>query len=227
MINGVSSGQILRLQNFGGTRKLTTDKIFGMISIQLGGDGRSISRENLKQYIQKADDGLINCSEKQLKAFKLLDENWKDLFGDTDSITARDFNKASGIFAQIILAKEDKSDLEKLQDEIQKQIEKQKKAKEEQRRIIALGTTATRTLEAIMQKYHKFVACEEDTAIFIKPGYKFLAIDGLITNFHLPKSTLVMLVSAFSTRENILNAYNHAIKNNYHFFSFGDAMFIK
>ena len=132
MINGVSSGQILRLQNFGGTRKLTTDKIFGMISIQLGGDGRSISRENLKQYIQKADDGLINCSEKQLKAFKLLDENWKDLFGDTDSIMARDFNKASGIFAQIILAKEDKSDLEKLQDEIQKQIEKQKKAKEEQ-----------------------------------------------------------------------------------------------
>ena len=132
MINGVSSGQILRLQNFGGTRKLTTDKIFGMISIQLGGDGRSISRENLKQYIQKADDGLINCSEKQLKAFKLLYENWKDLFGDTDSITARDFNKASGIFAQIILAKEDKSDLEKLQDEIQKQIEKQKKAKEEQ-----------------------------------------------------------------------------------------------
>ena len=132
MINGVSSGQILRLQNFCGTRKLTTDKIFGMISIQLGGDGRSISRENLKQYIQKADDGLINCSEKQLKAFKLLDENWKDLFGDTDSITARDFNKASGIFAQIILAKEDKSDLEKLQDEIQKQVEKQKKAKEEQ-----------------------------------------------------------------------------------------------
>ena len=132
MINGVSSGQILKLQNFGGTRKLTTDKIFGMISIQLGGDGRSISRENLKQYIQKADDGLINCSEKQLKAFKLLDENWKDLFGDTDSITARDFNKASGIFAQIILAKEDKSDLEKLQDEIQKQVEKQKKAKEEQ-----------------------------------------------------------------------------------------------
>ena len=123
MINGVSSGQILKLQNFGGTRKLTTDKIFGMISIQLGGDGRSISRENLKQYIQKADDGLINCSEKQLKAFKLLDENWKDLFGDTDSITARDFNKASGIFAQIILAKEDKSDLEKLQDEIQKQVE--------------------------------------------------------------------------------------------------------
>ena len=132
MINGVSSGQILRLQNFGGTRKLTTDKIFGMISIQLGGDGRSISRENLKQYIQKADDGLINCSEKQLKAFKLLYENWKDLFGDTDSITARDFNKASGIFAQNILAKEDKSDLEKLQDEIQKQVEKQKKAKEEQ-----------------------------------------------------------------------------------------------
>lgn len=100
------------------------------------------------------------------------------------------------------------------------------KAKEEKRRIIALGTTATRTLEAIMQKYHKFVACEEDTAIFIKPGYKFLAIDALITNFHLPKSTLIMLVSAFMGREFTLECYKHAIDNKYRFFSFGDSMFI-
>ena len=105
--------------------------------------------------------------------------------------------------------------------------DKLNKAKEEGRKIYAVGTTSTRTLESIMNKYHKFVECDENTNIFIYPGYKFLAIDGLITNFHLPKSTLVMLVSAFSTRENILNAYNHAIKNNYHFFSFGDAMFIK
>lgn len=132
MINGISSGQMLKLQNFSGSRKLTTEKMFGMISIQLGGDGKTITRNQLQQYIQKADDGLINCSSKQLKAFKLLDDNWKDLFGDSDSITARDFNKAAGIFAQIILAKDDKSDIEKLQEELQKQIEKQKKTREEQ-----------------------------------------------------------------------------------------------
>ena len=105
--------------------------------------------------------------------------------------------------------------------------DKLNKAKEEGRKIYAVGTTSTRTLEAIMNKYHKFVSCNENTNIFIYPGYKFLAIDGLITNFHLPKSTLVMLVSAFSCKENILNAYKHAIENNYRFFSFGDAMFIK
>lgn len=132
MINGISSGQMLKLQNFSGGRKLTTEKMFGMISIQLGGDGKTITRNQLQQYIQKADNGLINCSSKQLKAFKLLDDNWKDLFGDSDSITARDFNKAAGIFAQIILAKDDKSDIEKLQEELQKQIEKQKKTREEQ-----------------------------------------------------------------------------------------------
>ena len=132
MINGISSGQMLKLQNFSGGRKLTTEKMFGMISIQLGGDGKTITRNQLQQYIQKADNGLINCASKQLKAFKLLDDNWKDLFEDSDSITARDFNKAAGIFAQIILAKDDKSDIEKLQEELQKQIEKQKKTREEQ-----------------------------------------------------------------------------------------------
>ena len=101
------------------------------------------------------------------------------------------------------------------------------KAKEEKRRVYAVGTTSTRTLESIMMKYHKFVPCDEDTSIYIYPGYEFKAIDGLITNLHLPKSTLLMLVSALSTRENILNAYKHAITNNYRFFSFGDAMFIK
>ena len=100
-------------------------------------------------------------------------------------------------------------------------------AKKENRRIIAVGTTSTRTLESIMQKYHKFQECQGTTNIFIYPGYKFLAIDGLITNFHLPKSTLIMLVSALAGRETILKAYEEAIKNNYRFFSFGDAMFIK
>lgn len=99
-------------------------------------------------------------------------------------------------------------------------------AKKEGRRIIAVGTTATRTLESIMQKYGEFKAVEEDTAIFITPGYKFLAIDALVTNFHLPKSTLIMLVSAFMGREFTLEVYKHAVEEKYRFFSFGDAMFI-
>ena len=100
-------------------------------------------------------------------------------------------------------------------------------AKKEKRRIIAVGTTSTRVLETVMQKYHEFRECEGNTNIFIYPGYKFLAIDCLITNFHLPKSTLVMLVSAFSKKEFIFHAYEEAIKRHYRFFSFGDAMFIE
>lgn len=94
-------------------------------------------------------------------------------------------------------------------------------------KIIAVGTTSVRTLETVMSKNDKFVPSNDDTNIFIYPGFTFKAIDGLITNFHLPKSTLVMLVSAFSSKENIMNAYQEAIKHNYRFFSFGDAMFIK
>lgn len=100
------------------------------------------------------------------------------------------------------------------------------KAKKERRRIIAVGTTATRTLEANKQKYGYFKATSEDTSIYIMPGYKYVAIDALITNFHLPKSTLIMLVSAFMGREFTLEVYNHAIEEKYRFFSFGDAMFI-
>lgn len=94
-------------------------------------------------------------------------------------------------------------------------------------KIIAVGTTSVRTLETIMTKYNEFRESSGNTDIFIYPGYKFKAIDYLITNFHLPKSTLVMLVSALAGRENILNAYNEAVKNKYRFFSFGDSMLIK
>jgi len=100
-------------------------------------------------------------------------------------------------------------------------------AKKNNRNIYAVGTTSTRVLETVMNKYSEFKECCGNTDIFIYPGYKFLAIDGLITNFHLPKSTLLMLVSALSQREFILNAYEEAKKKNYRFFSFGDAMFIK
>ena len=105
--------------------------------------------------------------------------------------------------------------------------DKLNKAKKEGRKIYAVGTTSTRTLETIMHKYHEFRECSGNTDIFIYPGFKFLAIDGLITNFHLPKSTLLMLVSALSSKEIILNAYKEAVKEKYRFFSFGDAMFIK
>ena len=94
-------------------------------------------------------------------------------------------------------------------------------------KIISVGTTSTRTLETVMGLYNEFKACSGWTNIFIYPGYEFKGIDSLITNFHLPKSTLVMLVSTLAGRENILNAYKTAVEEKYRFFSFGDAMFIK
>ncbi len=99
-------------------------------------------------------------------------------------------------------------------------------AKQEHRRIISVGTTTLRTLETIYKKYGEFKADCGNTNIFIYPGVLVESIDGLITNFHLPKSTLLMLVSAIATKEFIFKAYQHAIAHNYRFFSFGDAMII-
>ena len=93
-------------------------------------------------------------------------------------------------------------------------------------RIFAVGTTSCRTLESASNDDGEVIPMEGDTGIFIYPGYKFKAVDALITNFHLPESTLVMLVSAFSSRENVLNAYKIAVEEEYRFFSFGDAMLI-
>ena len=100
-------------------------------------------------------------------------------------------------------------------------------AKKEGRRIISIGTTSTRVLETVMNKYGEFRACSGDTDIFIYPGYTFSAIDALITNFHLPKSTLIMLISALANKDYILRAYEEAVKERYRFFSFGDSMFIQ
>ena len=99
-------------------------------------------------------------------------------------------------------------------------------AKQEGRRIICVGTTSLRTLESIYSKYGTFKGVKEDTNIFIYPPYKIQSADALITNFHLPKSTLIMLVSAFASKEFIMDAYNEAVEMKYRFFSFGDAMFI-
>ncbi len=100
--------------------------------------------------------------------------------------------------------------------------------RKQNKRIITVGTTSTRTLETICGKFNgEFKGDSGYTDIFIYPGYQFKAIDGLITNFHLPKSTLIMLVSAFASKDKIMNAYHEAISQKYRFFSFGDAMFIK
>lgn len=101
------------------------------------------------------------------------------------------------------------------------------KAQQEDRRIFAVGTTVTRTLESLVQKHGGFKEDKGWTDIFIYPPYEFKAIDGLVTNFHLPKSTLLMLVSAFSSRKMTMKAYEEAVKQNYRFFSFGDCMLIE
>ncbi len=99
-------------------------------------------------------------------------------------------------------------------------------AKESGKRVIAVGTTSNRTLESIADDSGRVKEASGYTSIFIYPGYKFKIVDALITNFHLPESTLIMLISAFSTRDIVMNAYNTAVENRYRFFSFGDAMFI-
>lgn len=100
-------------------------------------------------------------------------------------------------------------------------------AKAAGKKVTAVGTTATRTLETVGRAGLPLTAAAGETDIFIYPGFEFKVIDRLITNFHLPESTLLMLVSAFSSRESILRAYEHAVKEEYRFFSFGDAMFLK
>ncbi len=105
-------------------------------------------------------------------------------------------------------------------------VEKINSAKKEGRRVIAVGTTSCRVLETIADENGFVKETEEDTGIFIYPGYKFKCLDGLITNFHLPQSTLLMLVSALAGKDYIMRAYKEAVKEKYRFFSFGDAMFI-
>ena len=106
-------------------------------------------------------------------------------------------------------------------------VEKINNAKENGKRVIAVGTTSCRVLETIADESGKVSETEGDTQIFIYPGYKFKCLDGLITNFHLPESTLLMLVSALAGKDYIMKAYNEAVKEKYRFFSFGDAMFIQ
>lgn len=115
------------------------------------------------------------------------------------------------------------SEFYQIEEEDAKKIQK---AKQEGNRVIAVGTTSCRTLESVAGLYGEIRACSGWTDIFIYPGYEFRCIDGLITNFHLPQSTLLMLVSAFAGREHIMHAYETAVQERYRFFSFGDAMLL-
>ena len=108
----------------------------------------------------------------------------------------------------------------------QEEADKINRARENGHRIIAVGTTSCRVLESVSDEKGKMKAIETDTSIFIYPGYKFKCVDCLVTNFHLPQSTLIMLVSTLAGKEFIMEAYNEAVKDKYKFFSFGDAMFI-
>ena len=101
------------------------------------------------------------------------------------------------------------------------------KAKAEGRRIIAVGTTSVRTLESVWNRFGRFEACSGETDLFIYPGYEWHTIDCMLTNFHLPKSTLLMLVSALAGKDFIFEGYRQAVENKYRFFSYGDCMFIK
>ena len=105
--------------------------------------------------------------------------------------------------------------------------DKLNKAKKEGKEIVSVGTTSIRTLESASNENGELVNLKGKTSIFIYPGYKFKFVDSLLTNFHTPESTLVMLVSALAGKENIMRAYKHAVEEKYHFFSYGDAMFIR
>ena len=100
------------------------------------------------------------------------------------------------------------------------------RAKEQKKRVICVGTTSCRTIESAAGEDGRLKACSGWTEIFIYPGYRFQVLDGLITNFHLPESTLIMLVSALAGREHVLAAYEEAVREEYRFFSFGDAMYV-
>lgn len=100
------------------------------------------------------------------------------------------------------------------------------KAKKEGRRIFAIGTTSVRTLESVWNRYGRFEECTLETKLFIYPGYQYHTINGMLTNFHLPKSTLIMMICALAGYERIMNAYKVAVNEKYRFFSFGDCMLL-
>ena len=169
-------------------------------------------------------DGSAACPTAGLHFTKELDQKIKDTGVEIREVT---LHVGLGTFRPV---KEENVEDHKMHSEYyhmdQETADALNLAKKENRRIIAVGTTSTRTLESVMERYGEFRECEGNTQIFIYPPYEFKAIDAQITNFHLPKSTLVMMMAAFTSKEMILDAYKEAVKEKYRFFSFGDSMFI-
>jgi S-adenosylmethionine:tRNA ribosyltransferase-isomerase len=234
---------------FKGTKLIFSEKLSGEITLDLDASGRVISFNTpIESYLEKA--GLMPLPpyiHKQLNDPERYQTVYSEVKGSAAAPTAGlHFTKSLlnelsliGIqIAEIVLhvgldtfapVTEVEAETHRIHSEwrevAQPAADIINLAKKEKRRVIAVGTTSMRTLES-SAKNGRIYACSGPTNLFIYPGYQFQIVNGMITNFHLPKSTLIMLVSAFAGRENILHCYQEAIKENYRFYSFGDAMLI-
>ena len=193
---------------------------------------RKLANEDIKkldferyQTVYAKDEGSVAAPTAGLHFTKEILQKLNDKGVEIDYVT---LNVGLGTFRPVkcenILEHKMHSESFEISDDTAKRINE---AKAKGKKLIAVGTTTVRTLETAYQKYGCIKACHDDSELFIYPPYEFKVIDELITNFHLPKSTLLMLVSALAGKEFIFKAYKEAIENNYRFFSYGDCMFIR
>ena len=193
---------------------------------------RKLANEDIKkldferyQTVYAKDEGSVAAPTAGLHFTKEILQKLKNKGVEIDYVT---LNVGLGTFRPVkcenILEHKMHSESFEISDDTAKRINE---AKAKGKKLIAVGTTTVRTLETAYQKYGCIKACHDDSELFIYPPYEFKVIDELITNFHLPKSTLLMLVSALAGKDFIFKAYNEAIENNYRFFSYGDCMFIR
>ncbi|MEE3348923.1 MAG: tRNA preQ1(34) S-adenosylmethionine ribosyltransferase-isomerase QueA [Candidatus Gastranaerophilaceae bacterium] len=193
---------------------------------------RKLQTEDLKkldferyQTVYAKDEGSVAAPTAGLHFTEEILENLKNKGVDIIYVT---LNVGMGTFRPVKCEKVEDHIMHSESFEVtQEAADKINKAKKEGKNIIAVGTTSVRTLETVYNKYGCIKACHDSSKLFIYPPYEFKVVDKLITNFHLPKSTLLMLVSALAGKEFIFKAYKEAIENKYRFFSYGDCMFIK
>ena len=177
------------------------------------------------QTVYAKDEGSVAAPTAGLHFTEEILENLKNKGVDIIYVT---LNVGMGTFRPVKCEKVEDHIMHSESFEVtQEAADKINKAKKEGKNIIAVGTTSVRTLETVYNKYGCIKACHDSSKLFIYPPYEFKVVDKLITNFHLPKSTLLMLVSALAGKEFIFKAYKEAIENKYRFFSYGDCMFIK
>ena len=203
-------------------------------------DSNIMVMNQLQNYFYMLDQKKEECLEEMAKLELVAEEKREAVRKCMQNVKVLEKLKEKGVeFAEVNLnvglgtfrpVKVDNLEEHKMHTEYyeitEENAEKINRAKREGRRVIAVGTTSVRTLETVADSDGYVKASSGNTSIFIYPPYKFKCVDNLITNFHLPESTLIMLVSAFSTREKILEVYKTAVEEKYRFFSFGDSMFI-